>query len=87
MWLYAYFQDADMGLAPFVQTEDRMRVVDFSFPLMSSDYLIIMKRPPSTDYMYFIYPFSSYTWLAIMTSAAGKYRVSKTVIFSPIRYM
>ena len=73
-------QDADIGLGPFVQTEDRMRVVDYAFPLVSSDYLIIMKRPPSADYMYFMYPFSLYTWLAIITSLAGKYKVYRTII-------
>jgi hypothetical protein len=61
----------DIGLGIFTVTPGRTEAVDYTYPLIFGNYKMYLKRPPSTDYLYFIYPFTAYTWLTIVGLLLG----------------
>ena len=67
-----FYQEMDVGLGIFTITPGRTKVIDYAYPFTFGSYMMFLKRPLSTDYMYFIYPFEAYTWLVIVSIILGE---------------
>ena len=62
-----------MGLNAYTQTEDRIRVIDYSQTFIFVGYNILIKRPPATDGYFMIYPFTLFTWVTLVAAMIGQY--------------